>query len=316
MKNVLLATTALVFTAGFAAAEVTTSATAKLTYGNYGTGTAPGGSRGFSQEADVDFTMSGEAGGIAYTAGLELDEGANASAAITMSAAGFTVVYDANDISDLAAADATADGTAATTGRDGEDNNYGDWKVSYANGGITASYAADVDGSDDYVAAVGYAAGGLSMGLETEDVAGTVTNTVSLGYTMGNIALAASGADDDTWDASLAYTMGDTVVTVGTDEIESHYVKVATNLNGLSLTARYEVDGNTAADTSETELSVGYTMGEVSVALAYDSGNDENTAYGDEAQTTLVVGYDLGGVALEFKANNQEEMEASAAFTF
>ena len=298
MKNVLLATTALVFTAGFAAAEVTTSATAKMTYGNYGTGTAAGGSRAFSQEADVDFTLSGEASGIAYTAGLELDEGGNAAAAITMSAAGFTVVYDANSLSDITVA-----------GADGEDDDVADWKVSYANGGITGSYAADREG-DAYVATVGYAAGDLTLGLETD---GT-TNEVSIGYTMGNIAIAVSADDADDWDASLAYTMGDTTVTVGTDEIESHYVKVATNLNGLSLTARYEADGNTAADTSETEVAVGYTMGDISVAVAYDSGQKDK--YGDEAETTLVVGYDLGGVALEFKANGQEEMEASAAFTF
>ena len=55
-------------------------------------------------------------------------------------------------------------------------------------------------------------------------------------------------------------------------------------------------------------------MGDVSVAFAYDSGNAGK--FGDEAETTLVVGYDLGGIALEFKANNQEEMEATAAFTF
>ena len=299
MKNVLLATTALVFTAGFAAAEVTTSATAKLTYGNYGEGKKAGTLRSFSQEADVDFTMSGEASGIAYTAGLELDENGEGAAAITMSSAGFTFVYDANSLSDITEADATT----------GEDNDLADWKVSYANGGITGSYAADRD-SDAYVATAGYAAGALALGLETD---GT-TNEVSIGYTMGNIAIAVSGADDDTWDASLAYTMGETVVTVGTDEIESHYAKVATNLNGLSLTARYEVDGNTADDTAETEVSVGYTMGDITVAVAYDSG--QAGKFGDEAETTLVVDYDLGGIALQLKANDQEEMEASAAFTF
>ena len=291
MKNVLLATTALVFTAGFAAAEVTTTATAKLTYGNYGTGTAAGTTRAWSQEADVVFGMSGEASGVAYSAGLELDEGGNAAAAITMSAAGFTVVYDANDISDI-----------TTTGADGEDDNVGDWKVSYANAGITASYAADIEG-DAYLATVGYATGGMSLGLETD---GT-TNTVSAGYTMGNVAVAVSGADDDTWDASLAYTMGDTVVTVSTDEASVSGLAVATNLNGMSLAASYNTD-------EDITLSVGYTVNGVSVAVAYDSDNAGK--FGDEAETTVVVGYDLGGVALQFKANDQEEMEASAAFTF
>ena len=293
MKNVLLATTALVFTAGFAAAEVTTSATAKLTYGNYGTGTAAGGARAFSQEADVDFTLSGEASGIAYTAGLELDESGEAAAAITMSSAGFTVVYDANGLSDITVA-----------GADGEDDNVADWKVSYANGGITASYANDTEG-DAYVATAGYAAGDLTLGLETD---GT-TNEVSVGYTMGNIAIAVSGADDDTWGASATYTMGETTVTVSADESDVYSVGGSTNLNGLSLTARQEFEGD-----DETEVSVGYTMGDITVAVAYDSG--QAGKFGDEAETTLVVDYDLGGIALQFKANDQEEMEASAAFTF
>ena len=294
MKNVLLATTALVFTAGFAAAEVTTSATAKLTYGNYGEGDKAGTTRAFSQEADVDFTMSGEASGIAYTAGLELDEGGEAAAAITMSAAGMTVVYDANSLSDITEEDADT----------GEDNDVADWKVSYANGGITASYANDTEG-DAYVATAGYAAGDLTLGLETD---GT-TNTVSVGYTMGNIAIAVSGADDDTWDASATYAMGETTVTVAADESDVYSVGVSTNLNGLSLTARQEFEGD-----DETEFSIGYTMGDITVAVASDSG--QAGKFGDEAETTLVVDYDLGGIALQFKANDQEEMEASAAFTF
>ena len=39
MKKVLLTSTALVMTAGIAAAEMSMSASAKLTYGNFGTGT-------------------------------------------------------------------------------------------------------------------------------------------------------------------------------------------------------------------------------------------------------------------------------------
>ena len=38
MKNVLLATTAIALTAGYAAADVSYSASAKLAYGNFGTG--------------------------------------------------------------------------------------------------------------------------------------------------------------------------------------------------------------------------------------------------------------------------------------
>lgn len=307
MKNVLLATTALVFTAGFAAAEIEMGATAKLGYGNYGTGTAAGGARGYIAETDVTFTLSGEASGIAYSASAGIDEdGETSVGVISMSAAGFTVAYGVDEFGGL-----------VKEGDDGEDDDKGDIKVSYANGGITGSYEATTD-NDDYDINLGFTTGGLTLGVQSEENnnvdGGDATNTVSIGYTMDNIAIAVSADDADDWDASLAYTMGETTVTVGTDEIESHYLKIATNLNGLSLTARYEVDGNTAADTAEQEVAVGYTMGDMSVAVAYDSG--QQGKYGDEAETTLVVGYDLGGVALEFKANGQEEMEATAAFTF
>ncbi len=233
MKNVLLATTALVFTAGFAAAEIEMGATAKLGYGNYGTGTVAGGDRDYIAETDVTFTLSGEASGIAYSASAGIDESGDVSVGvISMSTAGFTVEYGVDEFGGL-----------TSTGADGEDDDEGDIKISYANGGITASYEVD-NANDDYIANVGFTTDGLTLGLE-----------------------------------------------------------VAENNNA---------DGGDATN----EMSVGYTMGDVSVAVAYDSSVSDTTAYGDEAETTLVVGYDLGGVALEFKANDQEEMEATAAFTF
>jgi hypothetical protein len=144
MKNILLASTALIVSAGFAAADTAMSASAKFTYGNYGTGTAAGTSyRAFNSEADVDITMTGGGDTVSYSAALELDEGGNAAAALTVSTSGVTVTYDANDISDI-----------TSTGADGEDDNEGDIKVSYAAGGLTASYAADINTATDlgYVA--------------------------------------------------------------------------------------------------------------------------------------------------------------------
>lgn len=308
MKNVLLATTALVFTAGFAAAEIEMGATAKLGYGNYGTGTVAGGNRDYFAETDVTFTLSGEASGIAYSASAGIDESGDVSVGvISMSTAGFTVEYGVDEFGGL-----------TSTGADGEDDDEGDIKISYANGGITASYEVD-NANDDYIANVGFTTDGLTLGLEVAENnnadGGDATNEMSVGYTMGNIAVAVSANDADDWDASLAYTMGDSTVTVATDEQEAHSIAVATTMNGLSLAAEYTVEDKDNSD-AVTELSVGYTMGDVSVAVAYDSSVSDTTAYGDEAQTTLVVGYDLGGIALEFKANNQDEMEASAAFTF
>ena len=78
MKKVLLTSTALVMTAGVAAAEMSMSAGAKLTYGNFGTGdyragTAAGTATAaakamaapdpsWSSEADLDIAGSGGGG--------------------------------------------------------------------------------------------------------------------------------------------------------------------------------------------------------------------------------------------------------------
>ena len=124
-------------------------------------------------------------------------------------------------------------------------------------------------------------------------------------------------ADDQTdqdYDAKVTYTMGDTVLSAGTDEIESHYVGITTTIGGLSLTARSEADGNTAADTAENELSVSYTMGALTIAYAKDTGDVGK--FGDEAETLTTLTYDLGGVTLVAKGNDQDETEVSAAFSF
>ena len=86
MKKVLLTSTALVMTAGIAAAEMSMSAGAKLTYGNFGTGdfrsngaagaTAPDAT--WSSEADLDIAGSGGGGTLSYSATLELDESGEA----------------------------------------------------------------------------------------------------------------------------------------------------------------------------------------------------------------------------------------------
>ena len=296
MKNILLASTALIVSAGFAAADTAMSASAKLTYGNYGTGTAAGAAdQSFSSEADVDITMTGGGETVSYTAALELDESGSAAAALTLSASGVTLTYDANDISDI-----------TNSGADGEDDNQGDIKISYAGGGITASYASDLDtavGETDlgYLVALGYAAGDMSVGLETD---GT-TSEVSVGYTMGDIAFAANADNADTWDVSVAYTMGASTITVATDEASVATLALATTLNGLALGAKTGGDN---------EFSVGYAADAFGFAIAYDSGN--SAKFGDEAETTLVVDYAIDGMGFQLKANNQSELELSTTLSF
>lgn len=285
MKNVLLATTALVFTAGFAAAETTMSASASLEYGNWDSNGV--GENSFDASAELGVSASGEASGISYTAGLTIEDGQAVSiGAITMSSAGFTVTYHANEL-------------------EGVDNEAGDWKVDYANAGFSFSYENDED-SDQMLASASYSADGLTVGATLENAGSDVTG-VNAAYTMGNITVAVSADDADDWNASLAYATGATTVTLSTDESEVNEVEIETSMNGLSLGASYN-------SSEESTLSVGYTMGEISVAIAYDSTNAGG--FGDDAETIMTVGYDLGGIDLEFEANDSEEMHATASFTF
>ena len=329
MKNVLLATTAIALTAGYAAADVSYDVSAKLSYGNFGeefqagaagvqgvegstnVGTV-GAGYGYSNEFDFVITGTGEAGGVSYSAGMKVDEdGEGGLSAFTMSSNGLSYTYDANDLSGLEG------DTAATSLEEAE----GDWKIAYAANGFSAGYEVDEDVEGRSLTTLGYAANGLSIGLEVKDddgngAASDTINTVSVGYTMGAISVSYDADDQATqnYDASASYTVGGTVLSAGTDEIESHYVGITTTVGGMALTARSETDGNTAADTAENELSISYTMGALTIAYAKDTGDVGK--YGDEAETLTTLTYDLGGVTLVAKGNDQDETEVSAAFSF
>ena len=290
MKKVLLTTTALVMTAGVASADVTFSGSAELTYGNWGGAAA----ESWGSTTDLGVAMSGEASGISYSASISIDETDSATAAdiggaITMSGSGLSLTYDADGEMDAG----------------GASDELGDLQVAYSGGGISASYTEDTSAGLSEIA-VGYTTGDLTVGYATNN--SSDASALSASFTAGDLAITVEGADTGAaWDASAAYTMGASTVTVGTDEASATYVKVATSLNDITLTAK-ALDG-------DNELSVGYTMGDISLSYAYDEG-DSNTADGDDAQTIFSVSYDLGGIVLKGQTNNVNEVEVSAAFTF
>jgi len=305
MKQLLLATSALAMSASFAAADLSYSGSASLTYGGYGTGTEAyaGATDAIVAETDFTVTMNGEASGISFSAALELDETGNGQGAVTMSSGGLTLKVDANDIGGLAVA-----------GADGEDDNYGDVLLSYASGGVTVSYEMDTD-SDDYKLSASYKAGDLTLNVsDIVETAGDDKTTAGLSYALGDITIAASADDQDDWDASVSYSAGDAKFTVATDETAMYSVGVTATLGNLSLTARQEFS-NPEGTEDETELSLGYSAGDLSVTFKTDTG--QTGKFGDEAESTVVIGYALAdGIAFEAKANDQEEMEMSIGFTF
>ena len=325
MKNILLATTAIALTAGYAAADVSYSASAKLSYGNFGEEDTAGTTYGYSDTFDFVVSGSGEAGGVAYSASMTIDENSdsNSLGAFSMSSNGLSYTYDANDIGGLE----TANGN-------GLDEAAGDWKIAYAANGFSAGYEVDADIEGRYLTTLSYSGNGITLGLEVSDDDGnnaadllttstaddadeSAINTVSIGYTMGAMTISydVDDQDDQDYDAKVTYTLGDTVLSAGTDESESHYAGISTSFGGLSLTARSEADGSTASGvTGENELSLSYTMGALTVAYAKDTGDEG--LYGDEAETVTTITYDLGGITLVAKGTDQDETEVSAAFSF
>ena len=160
MKKVLLTTTAVVFTAGFASAgDMSMSGAIKLTYGSFGTGSLAGAAvDDFNSEADLDIAATSAGGNISMTGSLELDESGEDAGPVTISTGALTFTYDTNDMGALAVAPTDA------SGGDGESDSYGDYSVAFSAGGVGVTYTRDQETSDN-VMAVTYAAGALSLSL-------------------------------------------------------------------------------------------------------------------------------------------------------
>lgn len=285
----------------------------------------------YSDTFDVVVSGSGEAMGVAYSASMTIDEdaGSNSVGTMSMSSSGFTLAYGQDDFGDLVADNANGLEEAA-----------GDIKLSYAANGISASYELGEEKANPYYMRAGYTNGALTVGLEVADTdgsgAGKAVNTISVGYTLGALTVSydaddkasATGRNDagSDYDAKVTYTMGATVLSAGTDELQAHYAGLSTTIGGLSLTMRTEQDGKKCVGTcgtvangkvlssAENELSLSYTMGALTVAYARDTGDAGK--FGDEAETLTTLTYNMGGITLVGKGNDMGETEVSAAFSF
>ena len=298
MKKVLLSSTALVFAAGVASAEMSMSGSAEIVYGNFGTGTAAGAaSAAYSAGTDVDITMSGGNGDISYSATLELDEGGAAQGPVSVSMGGLTVVYDQDGLSDLTVA-----------GADGEDDNVADLKISYAMGAMSASVATNED-NDDSVTTLSYSADGATASVTMTDEGGAQTTEFAVSYASGAMTLGANADDADDWDVSVGYDLGGgTSVTLhqALTKFKNHS---STTVGAIALSI-----GQEFGEDDETELSASYSQGGISFGISSDSGQAVNTV---TKQKRISFGYDLGGgAALAAKANDQDEVEVKVSFSF
>ena len=266
MKNLLIATTALVATAGVAAADVSLSGAAN--FGVINTGGAA--DTVMYNNVSVTAAMSGETdGGLTFGASLtmrsgddvDLDVGDITIAAAALSATSLGNIYVSGDFGKL---------TFDANGIDNAHNDDFSHDVMYTGtfGALAVTATANIEGGvtadgEDYSLKLVYAANGLTLTAATDDG--------------GEYDVTAAYAINDMLTASVNFdSNGGTVA--GDDET---IVKVAYANDGITaaLSIKDGVVGN------EWAVALGYAANGLAVNLAVDDGGSED----------LSASYDLGG---------------------
>jgi outer membrane protein OmpU len=275
MKHILLATTALVATAGIASADVAISG-----YAEIGVADRNSGNLEFFQDIDVRFDMSGETdGGVSFTANIDLDQAPagvdspwdHGGGTIGVSGGFGNVTMGGTDgaydwaLTETAMSGSMADNETAHTGYDG-------------NG--------EYEGGDGQVLRWDYSAGSLG---------------VAVSMTQGDNG---AGVEDDTIQAGVRYSMdmGGNAVNMGVsfsdgDDLQGYDgvgVSLAMGLGSLNTVLNYSDGEKGGDDVQHMGIGIGFTQGPLSVGANYgerEKGTASTDGFG------LAVAYALGGGA-------------------
>jgi len=276
MKKVLLATSALTLSAGFASADVSMSGT-----GGAGVFGANGADLSVYSGVDLGFALSGASdNGMTFSASLDMgggqtldagdfeldtqDMGVDDNVSVTIGVSGLTIVLSQNGVDDLY-----------------DDDKAGDIGISGAMGDLTYSVTTGLEDDDPTSLSVGYSAGAISGSVATSDD-GDASN-VSISYAMGDITISAESDTDrtgaDTSSVTVSYAMSD----------------------GMTVSLENSEDVN--------ELSVAYSSGAISVGVSADDAATESW----EATMAYDLG---GGATFNLGTNQDETTFAGVGFSF
>jgi outer membrane protein OmpU len=289
MKKVLLTTTALVMTAGVAAAEVSFSGTAGIAFiDDNGASVATRDGMFVESYYDMDVAVSGTAdNGLTMSAGFDMG-------------AGSKIDYDDDDALELQGVDigdadvaVSMSGWTLTVDQDGIDNLFDDdqqedMSIAGSVGDLSVAYAADLE-NDTSSYKLGYTMGDLKLGLtgtDNDDAGGDATG-FSASYAMGGLTLSVAVSDesvDTEDDASVGFTYKMDAITLGYTTIRP---------------------GKDADFGDEWDAKVSYSAGAMSASIAIDEAD----------ASTLIAEYDLGG-ATEFAAMHDKAGEANDLTAF
>jgi outer membrane protein OmpU len=288
MKKLLIATTALVATAGIAAADVTVSGHAAAGFHsgltNNSAEAAAVAAEGIYSNAGVDFAMSGATdNGISFSASVNIDAGNEIDAG--------DFEYDGTDggTAGLGAVSMTGSFGTLTFDNNGIDNLYDDTTnhdVSYSTTvgavGLTIAYDATADSANATSASASYTASGMAFTLVASEAPGGTSTDLSVAYALNDAVSITAGTDS----------------TAGGASVQS--IGASTTLGGVGVT----VASNNA---SEWDLDLSYSAG--GWALAY--GTSESDAW--EATATAALG---GGATFSAGVNSDDATYAGVSFAF
>jgi len=309
MKKLLIATTALVATAGMAAADITITGHAAAGYHSGLAGTAAAldaaiaadtaastaatvaalavareAAEGIYSNAGVDFAMSGATdNGIAISATVNIDAGTE---------------VDTGDFEFDG-----ADGGTAGLGAVVMSGTFG--TLTFDNNGIDNMYSDATSHDISYATTLG--AVGLTVGYDATDASANATSMQAT-YTAGGMAFTLTGSEDAAGTSSelaVSYALNDTVtITADTDQAAGaeavQTIGASTTLNGVSVAI-------SSANDSTWDVSLGYTAG--GFALSY--ATDEADAWEATASTSLG-----GGASFAAGVNASDAMYAGVSFAF
>ena len=290
MKKVLLTTTALVMTAGVAAAEVSFSGTAGIAAVD-DNGASVATRTGMFVESYYDLNV-----GISATA----SNGLSMSAGFDMGG-GSKIDYDDDDELELQGVD-VGDADVAVS--------YNGWTLTVDQEGIDNLFD-DTQADDDLMVSGSMA--GISVAV-TSDLEES-HNSYKLGMTIAGAAVTLTGTNDDdaggdATGVSVSYPMGDLTLSASVSD-ESNDAEDDTSI-GLS----YAMDALTVSYTSIKPGSTGAQGDEWDLKLSYSAGAMSASVNIDEADaTTMIAEYDLGG-ATAFAAMHDKAGTASDLTTF
>ena len=308
MKKLLIASTALIATAGMANADVLVSGHAAAGYHSGLAGTAAAltaaeaafdatdaatvtalatareAAGGIYSNAGVDFAMAGSTdNGITISASVNIDAGTEIDAG--------DFEFDGADggTAGLGAVSMTGTFGTLTFDNNGIDNLYDDattHDVSYSTTlgavALTVAYDATADSANATSMTAAYTAGGMAFTLTGSEATGGTSTELAVSYALNDTVTITADTDQ--------VAGGESVQTIG----------ASTTLNGVSVAV-------SSANNSTWDVDLGYTAG--GFALTY--GVDEADAW--DATATAALG---GGASFSAGVNSEDAMYAGVSFAF